>query len=295
MAIYMKTPRLIKASLFSRAISFFHRQSTHGKLLGLIAVMTFCLPVTVGAVASISQGYTADAELPLGSIVSLKNNTADQVSAANTNTVDSILGVVVNDESAPLTLSNGQDNQVQVATSGIAPVLVSDINGEIVQGDHITASPIKGVGMKATANAKVVGIAQGAPRDSGNKEQTYTNEKGEKQTLKLGEVAVLVNVAYYFSTPEKTLIPSALQNVANSFAGKKVEPLPIIASAIIFIITLVVVSSIIYSMIRSSIISVGRNPMAQSAVYRDVIQLSLLVLGILTVAVIAIYIILTRF
>jgi hypothetical protein len=48
-------------------------------------------------------------------------------------------------------------------------------------------------------------------------------------------------------------------------------------------------------MIRNSIISVGRNPMAQSAVYRDVIQLSALVLGILAVAVIAIYFILSRF
>lgn len=291
----MRQPRRNEASLFRRAAGIFHMQSAQGWVLGIIAFIILCLPVAVSAVASISQGYTADAELPLGSIVSLKNNTADQVTAATTTTVDSILGVVVNDESAPLTLSNGQDNQVQVATSGIAPVLVSDINGEIAQGDHITASPIKGVGMKATANSKVVGIAQGAPRDSGNKQQTYTNENGEKQTLKLGEVAVLVNVAYYFSTPEKTIIPSAIQNVVNSFAGKKVEPLPIIISALIFIITLVVVVSIIYSMIRSSIISVGRNPMAQSAVYRDVIQLSLLVLGILAVAVIAIYIILTRF
>ena len=55
-----------------------------------------------------------------------------------------------------------------------------------------------------------------------------------------------------------------------------------------------VVSVIIYSIIRSSIISIGRNPMAQSAVYRNVIQLSTLVLAILGVSVIAIYLILTR-
>jgi len=48
-------------------------------------------------------------------------------------------------------------------------------------------------------------------------------------------------------------------------------------------------------MIRSGIISVGRNPMSQSAIYRDIIQLSVLVLGILTVAIISIYVILTRF
>jgi hypothetical protein len=83
--------------------------------------------------------------------------------------------------------------------------------------------------------------------------------------------------------------------VANALAGKTVNTTPIIISAVIFIVTLAVVVSIIYSMIRSSIISVGRNPMSQSAVYRDVIQLSALVLGILAVSVISIYFILTRF
>lgn len=290
----MKEKRLNEASLFGYANILSHAKFRFLLLLAAI-VSLVCLPMVAHAISSISQGYTADAELPVGSIVSLKNNTADQVAAATTSTADSILGVVINDESTPLTLSNGQENQVQVATGGIAPVLVSDINGEIEQGDHITASPIKGVGMKASSNSKVVGIAQGTPRNSDNQQQTYKDSDGKEQPVKLGQVAVLVNVAYYFSQPEKTIIPSAIQNVVNSFAGKKVEPLPIIISAAIFIVTLVVVVSIIYSMIRTSIISVGRNPMAQSAVYRDVIQLSLLVLGILAVALIAIYFILTRF
>jgi hypothetical protein len=181
-----------------------------------------------------------------------------------------------------------------VATSGIASVLVSDINGAIVQGDSITASPIKGVGMKATSNAKVIGIAQSNPTNSATK-QSYTDEQGKKQSVTLGQVSVAVNVTYYYAQPDKTLIPQAIQNLANALAGKQVNALPIIISGVIFIVTIIVVISIIYSMIHSSIISVGRNPMAQSAVYRDVIQLSALVLGILAVAVIAIYVILTRF
>jgi hypothetical protein len=57
---------------------------------------------------------------------------------------------------------------------------------------------------------------------------------------------------------------------------------------------LVVVMSIIYSMIRSSIISVGRNPMSQSAVYRNVIQLSSVVIVILGVALVSIYMVLKK-
>ena len=91
---------------------------------------------------------------------------------------------------------------------------------------------------------------------------------------------------------EKTIIPAAIQNVANAVAGRAVEPLPIILSAVIFIVMLIVVMVIIFSMIRSSIISVGRNPLSQSAVYRDVIQLSAVIIVIIAASITTIYFIL---
>jgi hypothetical protein len=257
-------------------------------------VMLLLLPAVAHALTTLSQGFSTSDNLPMGSIVSLKDGTTDQVVSASTKNASNLLGVVINNDSSLLSLSSNSKNQVQVATSGTATVLVSDINGEVEQGDEITASPIKGVGMKATDNAKVVGVAQGNMTADSNNKQQVEDENGHKQTVTLGEVPTQVNVSYYYAQPQKTIIPAALQNIANSFAGKKVETLPIIISAVVFVITLIVVVSIIYSMIRSSIISVGRNPMAQSAVYRDVIQLSALVLGILAVALVVIYLVLTR-
>ena len=198
------------------------------------------------------------------------------------------------DNNSILTFVKDQTNQVQVSTSGITATLVSNVNGEIAQGDPITASPIKGVGMKATGNSKVIGIAQGKPLYSGNA-QSYTDENGLEKQFTLGQVDVLINVAYYYKESEKTIIPAAVQNVANALAGKKVSPVPILVSAAIFLVMIIVVASIIFSMVKNSIISIGRNPMAQSAVWRDVIQLSLLVLAVLTVGFISIYLILTRF
>lgn len=262
-------------------------------VLGM-ALFSLVFPLAAHAITTISQGYATNDSLPLGSIVSLQKNSSDHVVATTTDTVGTILGVVINTGSSLLTLSNGEDNQVQVATSGTVSVLVSDMNGPISEGDEITASPIKGVGMKATSNAKVVGIAQGDPSNSSDK-QSYTDSQGHKHSITLGQVDTLVNVSYYYKQPDKTLIPSAIQNLANALAGKTAGTLPILISAAIFITTLIVVVSIIYSMIRSSIISVGRNPMSQSAIYRDVIQLSALVLAILAVSFIAIYLILTRF
>jgi hypothetical protein len=258
-----------------------------------IVLSGLVLSMSAGAVTTISQSYSTNDKLSLGSIVSLQKNSTDQVVASASSNVDGLLGVVINAENSLLSLSSGQANQVQIATTGTLQVLVSDINGPIVRGDHITASPISGVGMKATGNVRIVGVAQG-DLPANTAQQPYTSSDGVKHSVALGEVPVLINVSYYFREPDKTIVPPALQNLANSLAGKTVSALPILISAAIFIIMLIVVVSIIYAMIRSSIISVGRNPMAQSAVYRDLIQLSALVLGILAVGLIAIYLILTR-
>jgi hypothetical protein len=228
----------------------------------------------------------------VGSIVSLETNSTDHVTPAYTDNIDNLFGVVINDGTSILTLESGNSTQVQVATSGILPALVSDCNGSIVAGDPITASPLKGVGMKATTNIKIVGIAQG--KVTGTTKQKVDKSICGSEEVTLGQVPVLIGVAYHYREPEKTIIPASLQNLANTIAGRAVSSLPIIISAAIFLVIVIVVVAIIYSMIRSSIISVGRNPMAQSAVYRDVIQLSALVLAILGVGMIAIYLVLTR-
>lgn len=264
---------LYLATLFVIVASFFWGASAHG-------------------LTTISESYDSDTQIPVGSLVSLVKNTSDKVQASLSSNVDNLLGVVVNPNNSLLSVTTAGSNHTEVATSGTLDLLVSDVNGPVVQGDHITASPLAGIGMKANGNVRVVGIAQGGV--SGTHETTVKDGDGKDQKVTLGQVPVLINVAYFFKEPDKSIIPAALQSVANSLAGKTVQPLPIIVGAGIFLVTLIVVMSIIFTMIRSSIISVGRNPMSQSAVYRDVIQLSALVLGILAVATIAIYMVLTR-
>jgi hypothetical protein len=137
-------------------------------------------------------------------------------------------------------------------------------------------------------------VAQEAFPNGSASKQTYKDQKGQQQTVKLGQISTLVNVAYFYKQPDKTIIPSAIQNIANALAGKKVNALPILISIGIFVMAMIVVVSIVFSLIRNSIISVGRNPMAQSAVYRNVIQLSLLIILILGVAVGSIFMILAK-
>ncbi len=262
----------------------------------LVATLCGTTPVIASALTPISQGFLTKSAPPMGTIVSLDKNSTDYVSPATVETGNGILGVVIQGNNSLLTVSDGKTNQVQVATSGVVPVLVSDINGDISAGDEITASPINGVGMKATTNAKVVGVAQNDLKTSSNNQtQAYTDKQGHKHTVLLGQVLVQVNVAYYYRQPDKTIVPQAIQNLANALAGKPVDSLPIIISMAIFIVTIVIIVTIIYSMIHSSIISVGRNPMSQAAIYRNLMQLSALVVATLGVAVVSIYMVLTRF
>jgi hypothetical protein len=252
------------------------------------------LPTLATAATLISQGFVADGALAPGSIVSLQKDSSTNVTSTTVSNVNNIIGVVIDNGNSQVSISSTTGNQVQVATSGVEQVLVSDINGSISTGDQITASPIAGVGMKATASTKVLGVSQGNFPNSTTTSQSYTDKSKQKHTVKLGQAPVLISVSYYYKAPDKTIIPATVQNLANALAGKQVNSLPIIISISIFIVTLIVVVSIIYSMIHSSIISVGRNPMSQAAVYRNVIQLSVLVVIILGVSVVSIYLVLRK-
>ncbi len=259
-----------------------------------VVVMSMALSLAVYALTPISQSYTTTDKVVLGSMVSLESGSSDKVVAASSNNADNLLGVVISAEGSFIALQNGQENQVQVATSGTAAVLVSDVNGEVLKGDFITPSPIAGIGMKASSNVRIIGTAQSDLAKSGPSQQKFKDKSGVEQTVSVGQISVFVNVSSYFREPDKTIIPSAIQNIANGLAGRTVSTLPILISGAIFVIMLIIVMSIIYSMIRSSIISIGRNPMSQSAVYRDLIQLSGLVLVILSVGLISIYLVLSR-
>lgn len=262
-------------------------------LAGVAAV--FVVSGSVAALTSIVQAYKIAKTPPIGSIVSLQSSASDTVLLANTKNVNNLFGVTVPESNALLSLSSGTGNQVQVATSGVTTMLVSDINGPIKTGDEITSSPVDGVGMKATENVKVIGVAQENLGDSpGKSKSKYTDENKQQHSIVIGQIPTLVNVSYYYKQPDKTLIPSVIQNIANTVAGKKVSPLPIIICLVIFLVSLISIFSLIYAAIRSSIISVGRNPMSQSAVYRSLLQVTVLVLFIAGVAVTAIFLILTR-
>ena len=190
-------------------------------------------------------------------------------------------------------LSSGTGS-VQVVTNGTTEALVSDINGDVKTGDRITASPIAGVGMKATSSGVVVGTAQANLASVTTGTQPVTNKKGKQVTVKIGTIPLQVDKVFYQApTDQVSFLPPVLSDFANSVAGHQVSPIRIVAATLLILLLFVAVTILLYSSVRSSIISIGRNPLSEQAVHKSLLEVGLTVVGVLVFTVIVVYLILT--
>jgi hypothetical protein len=259
--------------------------------LGAVLVLSLCvaqlsLPaLSAQSNGSLAQGYTVDTgrgQIVAGALVSLKSD-PQSVELAATDTVDRLVGVV---DQKPLVVISGNTRESQVVLSGTTSVLVSDINGEIKAGDKITASPIAGVGMRTTTDARVVGAAQTDFDLSKTQTQPVTDIHGKSHDLHIGYVQLQVGLANY-QAPGSNFLPPFVQNIANSVAGKQVSLIRVIFATVLLLFSFVSIAILMSSSIRSAMISLGRNPLAASNIRKSLYQVggvTLLVLGATLVA-----------
>ncbi len=258
----------------------------------LVALVVTTNVLAPGALsAAISQGYSAAQKLQPDTLVAINPGT-NQVQAADTTNSNSLLGVVVGNTAASLAI-NAASNQLQVATTGGTDLFVTDLNGPIKVGDQIAPSPIKGVGMEATQNGKVVGVAQAGFNGShAVKTVTITNKAGQKQQVHIGVIPVMVQVVY-FTAPSMSVVPSFLQQFADTVAGKPVAAARLLIVGLILAGAILLVAIVLFSAVRGSIVSIGRNPLAKQSIYRGLFQATAASVAILMVAVGGAYIVLT--
>lgn len=225
------------------------------------------------AASTLSVGYLSAKPLDGGEIVSLDKNPGIVVAADTTN-ADSMVGIIIGPNDALLSLTSSP-SEVQVATSGVVDTLVSTANGDVKAGDKITASPIAGVGTKATNSTRVIGVAEASldAKTPGASKQTVKDKSGKNKDVYVAKIPVQIGITF-FSTGSTTPnpVPSFLQKFANAVASKQVQPLPIVISGFVLLVTFLTAGIIMYSAIRSSIISVGRNPLAKGGVLSGLIQ-----------------------
>ena len=274
-------------------MKFLQRPGSRYSILASLIWLTMSLlaPVSARAASAISQGFQAGSSgIVSGALVSLRAGTSNTVELATVSNRSRMLGIA--GTQSLIEFANGQP--VRVVTGGTTPTLVSDINGVIKSGDRITASPIVGIGMKATESTMVIGSAQSDMQLASSETRDVTAQNGTHRTVHIGAVSTLVTPTYYeASTVHSKLVPSSIQDFAANLAGHQVSPIRILIAGLIIVLLFVAVAMLLYSSVRSSIISIGRNPLSERAVRRGLLEVGVTIVGVLAFTVIAVYLILT--
>ena len=244
------------------------------------------------------QGYAADAPLDHGTIVRLTGKNSNQVTIATQAQAQNMFGVTVDRNQLPLTITNaGLKNEVFVAVSGTYNVLVSTQGGPIVSGDYVTMSSVDGVAMKASTKEKTVFGRAGGSFDGkgvalGTTSLKDTSGKTNK-TVTLGLIPVTIDIRSNPNTKStKVKVPSFLERIGLAVAEKQVSPIRIYLSIAIMAVSVIAAIAIIYSGVRSGVISIGRNPMSKKSIFRALIEIILTSILILIIGLFAVYLLL---
>lgn len=242
----------------------------------------------------VAQGFDADEPLQPGVIVGFKEDSPSSIESINVDQVERMLGVVIDPNETPITLS-GEDGQVFVATTGIAEVFVSDQNGEIKSGDYVTASSIGGIGMLATTEqSNILGVAVDGfnGRDSRITKGSLQDTSGNTIEVNIGRIKVNIDVKGNPIARSAAVTPEWLGRVGQAIAGKSLSPARIYISAGLFLIGAFISGAILYAGIRSSIIAIGRNPLSKKSILRGLLQVIFTSLIVFIISVGGVYLLL---
>ena len=239
------------------------------------------------ASGTVTQSYSAGSSVLPTMIVEFKPKDKTTVVPLNSNDMSNMLGVVIPPNNAtivlmPQTVSN---QQVLVAPNGRYNVLVSNQNGPIKTGDYLTISAIPGVSMKASTNQPlIIGHAVGNFNGTSNiGEVSLKNSQNATVHVTVGRIAVDVQLApnpLYLKSSNSVLV--FLTRAEYSVTNKPVSTLRTYLVGLVFLATVLVSVVILYSGTKSAMISIGRNPLAKSAIGRA--MLKTIVAGVLVFA-----------
>jgi hypothetical protein len=250
----------------------------------LIMVSILAVPLSAKA-DNVIAGYTSKQTIQPGLIVALDDPKAKTVKAATANNLNAIYGVSVDPSDAPITLV-GDNTQVFVATTGTYQVLVSVENGAIKTGDYISMSSIDGIGAKANVSQPVIlGRAASGFNGTSNVVTSHDNKA-------IGRIYVNIGVAKNPISNTDPTLPSFLRKVANGLANKSVPVIRVYTALMIFIISILAALTILWSGVKSSLISLGRNPLSKKAIFSGMYKTVFTGVGVFIIGLAGVYLLL---
>jgi len=260
------------------------------------AIAVFLVFNCIASAQSVTQGYKSDTLLQNGMIVGLDPKDVTKVEPINSSQYNLLHGVVVNPSSSTILIGNASTN-VYVSTSGRVSVMVNDQNGTINPGDFVALSAVTGIGDKATpTDPLVVGksISTFNANDSAQQIGTVTvkDSTGKTSTLHIGYVTIDIAIGKNPLLITDNSLPSILSRASNLVAGKIVSPVRVYISILVLAITAFVSGSLIYGGVRSSIISIGRNPLSKKIITKSLVQIVIISLLVFLSGVFGVYLLL---
>jgi hypothetical protein len=111
----------------------------------------------------------------------------------------------------------------------------------------------------------------------------------------VGLLPLAVNTTYYTSSsPQGTVsafIPPFLQDIANAITGRQVSPLRVLLGASALLLGFITAIIMLYVAIRNGMTSIGRNPLAEGALRKGLVDVIVAAIGVLVIAIVIVYII----
>ncbi len=227
--------------------------------------------------ATFSREYQSDEELRTGVLVSREVSRPKYVTKADVNNNSRLLGVVTTEDGAFFSVSSTEAN-VMVATEGTELVFVSTVNGDISAGDFITASPLRGIGMKAGSGGKVLGVAEESfSNEAENAEEVTITRDGEEEATYVGKIPVNIDIREVAGGEEsRSEISRFIQETTETVAGRSVSPLRALSAALVALAAFIITILVVTNAARGSIVAVGRNPLAKKDIVSALLRIVLL-------------------
>lgn len=259
-----------------------------------MGLITFSLAAPMSA-QSVTQGYSTDKVLQRGTVVSLDAEDTSKVVAANKENQARLHGVVVASNDSSFTLSNDTEKTF-VATIGRFDMLVSTEAGTIQAGDFMTISSVTGIATKAgeldpyTVGKAIEGF------DGTEKAVSSTDLKdssGNTNTVSIGRILVDISVGSNpLLRPAESTLPQFLERAAETIADKPVSPVRVYIGIFILLSSAAIAGSLLYSGTKSSVISIGRNPLSKKSITKSLMQIILSSIIIFLIGLFGVYLLL---
>jgi hypothetical protein len=267
------------------------------RILSAVGLLSLFFLAQLGSVSAqtITQGYASDETIQRATIVSLVLDNAKKVEPTTLDNDERLHGVVVSQNDAPFTLSS-EDEKTFVATKGRFEAFISNEGGTVQSGDYISISRVGGIGKKAgDRDQYIIGKAvSGFDGETGVLSTTEIDDNGTPKKVTIGRVQVDIGVsANPILKPTRANLPGFLERAAETIAGKSpINPLRIYISMIILFTAATVAGILLYSGVRSSLISIGRNPLSKKSITRSLLQVIMTSIIILLLGIFGVYLLL---